>query len=169
MRWLNTYLSSVLKIHKLTVDNCKCEVLTLFDIVFLPFTNSGCSSGIRHYQLPELWESGGLVQHGEEGQWGIWYPARCLIGWEQKWVLHILRYTNKREFIVFSARKKQSTTVKKRRCSLSSLESTLFSFLPVPANEEGFSIFMSPWHIFHFAFLCLRVEEWVFDGSRRVC
>lgn len=28
---------------------------------------------------------------------------------------------------------------------------------------------VSPWCIYHFACLCLCVEEWVFDGSRRVC
>lgn len=33
----------------------------------------------------------------------------------------------------------------------------------------SFSLFISPWHIFHFACLCLCVEEWVFEGSRRVC
>lgn len=65
------------------------------------FSNAGCSAGLWHHQLPELWESGGLVQHGEEGQRRVWYPACCLPDWEQKWEIHIREDTNSHKFVVF--------------------------------------------------------------------
>lgn len=39
------------------------------------FSRTGRPPGLRHHQLPELRESGGLVRHGEEGQWRVRHPA----------------------------------------------------------------------------------------------
>lgn len=44
----------------------------------------GGSTSVRHHQLPKLWEPGGLVQHGEEGQRGGRRSACRLPGREQK-------------------------------------------------------------------------------------
>lgn len=48
------------------------------------FSHAGRPPGLRHHQLPELRESGGLVRHGEEGQRRVRHPARHLPDREQK-------------------------------------------------------------------------------------
>lgn len=96
--WVNMKLSCILisSISKWGSVKVRCSNQSEdgANIVPLCVSNAGASPGLRYHQLPELWEPGGLVQHGEEGQRGIWYPACCLPGWEQKWELHIHQHIN---------------------------------------------------------------------------
>lgn len=69
------------------------SLMTESTLLLHVFANTGCSPGVWHHKLPKLWRFGGLAQHGQEGQRGVWCPTCYFAAREQKWVLHTCMYT----------------------------------------------------------------------------